>query len=173
MSDVSDIVGTVGPGQDPEDARAAAKGGVTRLYEKLLLAVVLTIVAGALGYSIFRVAAGPGEPDLPPGDIATVSKGEPVDLETAAVPGKYTIYDFYADWCPPCRVLDVELHHLAARHENVALRKIDIIDWTSEVVAQHGVVELPHLILYGPDGRRIAEGDEVFLRLAELFPGDF
>ena len=72
-------------------------------------------------------------PDLEAGDVMVVSKGDEVDLREHAVGGKYTIYDFYADWCPPCRVLDVELRDLAATHDNGAIRKIDIIDWIEQI----------------------------------------
>ena len=138
-----------------------------RKAEGFLLFLVLLVVGGALGYAAFRAAVG--DPEIPHGDIVTVSRGEPVDLAAHSVEGKYTIYDFYADWCPPCRVLSAELHELAAEHENVAIRKIDIIDWTSEVVAQHGLMELPHLVLYGPDGTELASGNDVFPLIAEIF----
>jgi len=138
-----------------------------RRAEGFLLFLVLLIVGGALGYAAFRAAVG--EPELPQGDIETVSKGERVDLAEHSVAGKYTIYDFYADWCPPCRILDAELHELAGEHQNLAIRKIDIVDWTSEVVEQHGVLELPHLVLYGPDGSELAAGNDVFPLIAEIF----
>ena len=108
--------------------------------EKALLTVVLAIVGGALGYAAFLASGGRPLPEPPAGDVAVVSRGEPVDLETHAVAGKYTLYDFYADWCPPCRVLDVQLRDLASRHDNVAVRKIDIIDWTTPVVDRKSVV---------------------------------
>jgi thioredoxin 1 len=131
--------------------------------------LVLLLAAGAIGFAAYRAAAGDPVPSLPPGDVRIVSKGEPVDLEALAVKGKYTIYDFYADWCPPCRAMDVELRRLASRHDNVAVRKIDIVDWTTPVVAQHGVEDLPHLVLFGPDGARMAEGDAVYPLLSRLF----
>ena len=83
------------------------------------------------------------------------------------------LVDFYADWCPPCRVLDVQLRHLAATHDNLAVRKIDILDWTSPVVEQHGVTDLPHMVLYGPDGERLGSGVEVYSLVARLFGTSF
>ena len=136
---------------------------------RAILGAVLLLVAGAIGFAAYRAVAGDPLPDLPPGDVQVVSKGEPVDLDALAVEGKYTIYDFYADWCPPCREIDVELRAIASRHANVAVRKIDIVDWTTPVVTQHGVEGLPHLVLYGPDGEKMAEGEAVYPILSKLF----
>jgi thiol-disulfide isomerase/thioredoxin len=140
--------------------------------ERMILGLVLLVAAGVIGFAAWRTAAGDPVDDLPPGDVQVVSKGDPVDLEALAVRGKYTIYDFYADWCPPCRSLDVELRRLAATHANVAVRKIDIVDWTTPVVRQHGVEGLPHMVVYGPDGTRVAAGDEVYPLLSRLFGAD-
>ncbi|HEY3174317.1 MAG TPA: thioredoxin family protein [Candidatus Polarisedimenticolia bacterium] len=140
--------------------------------EKALLAVVLAIVGGALGYAAYLASGGRPLPEVPAGDVVVVSRGERVDLEAQAVAGKYTIYDFYADWCAPCRSLDVRLRELASRHDNVAVRKIDIIDWTTPVVAQHGVEGLPFMILYGPDGKRLAAGEDVYETVSRLFNVD-
>jgi thiol-disulfide isomerase/thioredoxin len=103
------------------------------------------------------------------GDYQVVSRGETVDLEHAAVKGKYTLYDFYADWCAPCRSLDPQLRELAAAHADVAIRKIDIVDWTTPVVAQHKVQALPFMILLDPDGKRLAAGDDVYPAVSRLF----
>ena len=147
----------------PATARRATAG------EKAVLILVVAIAGGALAYAVFLASGGSGVVEVPRGDVMVVSKGDPVDLAAAAVKGKYTIFDFYADWCPPCRALDPELRMLAARHENVAIRKIDIIDWTTPVVQQHGVEDLPHMVLYGPDGKMIASGDDVYLAVQKLF----
>ena len=139
--------------------------------EKATLLLVLLLIGGALGYAVFRGSVREAAEDLK-GDVRTISKGEPVDLDANAVKGKYTIYDFYADWCAPCRMLDPQLRSLAAAHDNVAIRKIDIVDWTSPVVTQHEVQDLPHMILYGPDGQMMAKGDEVYPIVSKLFSTD-
>ena len=137
--------------------------------EKTILLVVLMIVGGALGYAAYLASGGRPVPVEVAGDVSVISRGEPVDLEASVVAGKYTVFDFYADWCPPCRVLDVQLHQIAAHHDNIAIRKIDIIDWTTPVVRQHDVQGLPHLILFGPDGRKMASGEDVYRLLSQIF----
>lgn len=153
------------PATPPGPPPPPAGGGA----EKALLLVVLLIVGSALGYAAYLASGGRPVPQEVEGDISIVSRGEPVDLAKTAVAGKYTVFDFYADWCPPCRVLDVQLHRIAARHDNLAIRKIDIVDWTTPVVQQHGVQGLPHLILFGPDGKKLAAGDEVYRLLSQIF----
>jgi thioredoxin 1 len=147
--------------------------GVTRArpLDRALLRAVLLVLGFATVYAAWR-AFGPAPDDLTApdrGDVVTLAKGEEVDLAANTVAGKYTVYDFYADWCPPCRALDTDLRAMAARHENVAIRRIDIVDWTTPVVRQHGLVSLPFIVLFGPDGKEIARGDEAFLRVGELF----
>src|SRR5690606_4739140 len=70
-------------------------------------------------------------------DVADVGEnGERVDL--VPVPGKLTIFDFWAEWCQPCKTLEPVLVELARAHpDRVALRRVEVIDWDSPVAAQH------------------------------------
>ncbi len=152
----------------PATGSAVARPARRRAVDAAVLAAVLALAGAAVLYAVFeRPGAAASRPSG--GDVRVISEGEAVDLAAHAVKGKYTIYDFYADWCAPCRTLDPQLHELAATHENVAVRKIDIIDWTTPVVAQHKVSDLPHMVIYGPDGKHLASGDEVYLVVSRLF----
>ena len=94
------------------------------------------------------------------GDVQTITHGREVDLEAHLVPGKHVLFDFYADWCGPCRALEPTLLELADRHsDQLAVRKVDIINWDSAVSRQYRVSSVPYLVLYGPDGSRLAAGD--------------
>lgn len=104
------------------------------------------------------------------GDVKVIAHGQEVDLSAHLASGKHTVFDFYAPWCPPCRVLGPALERLsAAQPDRLAIRKVDIVDWTTPVVDQHGIEALPHLILYDPSGRVAAEGDQVYTELERLF----
>jgi thiol-disulfide isomerase/thioredoxin len=112
---------------------------------------------------IYMVTAGTQEPtpEITRGDVELISmQGEPVDLLRHLAPGKYTVVDFYAEWCPPCQEIGPFLENLAATQDRLAVRKINIEHWGTPVVAQYGVEEfgLPYLRIYGPDGSMIAEG---------------
>lgn len=98
-------------------------------------------------------------------DIQTISHGEQVDIAASCAQGKVTIVDFYADWCGPCRTLTPSLERLVtANSETVALRKVDIINWGSEVANQYRIQSIPHLKLFDEKCELLAEGnpDRVF-----------
>jgi len=89
-------------------------------------------------------------------DIRTVSHGEAVSIAAQLAPGKVTIFDYYADWCGPCHLLTPKLERLLMRYGNVALRKVDIVDWESDAAKQatreFRLSGLPYVRVYGPDG---------------------
>lgn len=135
----------------------------------LLLAA---LAAGTAGIGMYRVLSR--EPAAATGlaggeDIRIISRGEPINLRDHLVPGKYTLFDYYADWCPPCQELAPRLEELARRHPNLAVRKIDIVDWDHPVAEQQGVRDLPYLRLYDPGGRLIQEGEATLDDLERLF----
>ena len=126
---------------------------------------------GVAGLGLFRARepSGVHEATGSSGDIQVISKGETLNLRDYLVPGKYTLFDYYADWCPPCRRLSPRLEDLARRHPNLALRKIDIVSWSHPVARQQDVRDLPFLRLYDPDGKLVEEGDPVVESLERLF----
>src|SRR3989441_4370569 len=138
---------------------------MTRGVRNLMLAAGgVALAMAALGaYALNRTA--PGAPD-----VKIIAHGEKVDLERHAVPGKYTVFDFYAVWCPPCRAVSRAFEKRAALNkETRAIRKVDIVDWTMPVAEQHGIQELPYLVLFDKEGRKLAVGEDVFDALARLF----
>lgn len=90
-------------------------------------------------------------------DVRTIARGEAVEEKDHLVRGKHTIFDYYADWCAPCRLLDRQLRKLAAENPKIAIRRIDIIDFNSaaaqKAVEEFGMTGIPFVRVYGPDGR--------------------
>src|SRR5881397_226977 len=141
---------------------------MTRAIRRLLVFGGLVVLVAALlgAYALNR--APRAEPD-----ITIITHGDRVDLEAHAVPGKYTVFDFYAVWCPPCRALSPALERLASRNTGkLAIRKVDIVDWTMPVAEQYGIEELPYLVLFDGNGRKLAVGEAVFDELDRLFGAD-
>jgi thioredoxin 1 len=82
------------------------------------------------------------------------ASGELIPVEQVLVPGKVTVVDFYADWCAPCKVLEKKLKSEIHDEPRIAVRKIDVGKVEAEVIiARYGVKNLPHVRIYGPDGR--------------------
>ena len=69
-------------------------------------------------------------------DIQTISHGEKIRVKDHLAPGKITIFDYYAEWCGPCHLLSPKLERLVLKYENVALRKLDLVDYDSKLAAQ-------------------------------------
>lgn len=93
-------------------------------------------------------------------DVAEIGgEGQSLDIERELVPGKITVFDFFAVWCGPCKKVDRHMAELLERAPDVALRKIDVVDWESPVAARYlgNVPNLPYILVYGVDGRRVGE----------------
>lgn len=124
-------------------------------------AVVLQVIAAAGCQGV----VGPGKgayaavPEYPAGaDVHVVTNdGSAVGpLEKLRVSGKYTVLDFFATWCGPCRMVDADLRERCATRRDLAVRRLNVVDFDSPLAGQLGyrLTALPHLIVFTPSGRR-------------------
>ena len=107
-----------------------------------------------------------------------ISQGAQVKLADYLVPGKTVVFDFYSDYCSPCMAIAPDLEKLHEKRADVIVVKVDInrpgikgIDWKSPVVAQYGLNSIPHLKVYGPDGKLIVEDSPTSDRARQLVLG--
>lgn len=94
-------------------------------------------------------------------DVKVLSAaGEDVEsLEAHAVKGKVTVFDFYADWCAPCRDIDAHLVKRLQQGDELAYRKLNVVSWETPLAKRYlaRVPNLPFVIVYGKDGAPVAE----------------
>jgi thiol-disulfide isomerase/thioredoxin len=93
--------------------------------------------------------AGRGQP------VEIISHGTQVNINQHLALGYVTIVDFYADWCPACRWLSPRLEQMAASDPQIALRKIDIVNWKTAVAQQFTIDSLPQVSIYNRAGQLI------------------
>ncbi len=121
---------------------------------QLDMPVVLSFSIGRL----FHLEQGLDEPEkAAPGTttadvLDVVQAGELAELKP--VVGKWTVFDFWAEWCEACKVLDARLRNLTAHRPALALRRVNIVDFKSPIAQRElpGISLLPHVRLVGPGG---------------------
>ncbi len=89
--------------------------------------------------------------------MVVTMKGDAVGpLEKLRVPGKYTVLDFYADWCGPCHVVDKHLREVVTERKDVAVRKLNVVDFESRLARELGgeLKSLPYVVVFDPTGKR-------------------
>jgi thiol-disulfide isomerase/thioredoxin len=87
--------------------------------------------------------------------IEVISHGQQIDISKHLALGNVTIVDFYADWCGPCKVVEPTIQQLAKSDPEIAVRKIDIVNWASPVATQYHVSTIPRVEVYGRKGQLV------------------
>lgn len=133
------------------------------------------------------------QPGMPYKDIEGESRdGKKLQLSQLMKPGKYTLVDFWASWCPYCIREIPEMKQLATDYadvlEVVGVAVRDEKDKTAAMVDKKGIswpvvyntgqtpydlygfVGIPHHMLIGPDGKIVSRGEtlgQIAARMAE------
>jgi len=68
---------------------------------------------------------------------------------------KYTVFDFWATWCGPCRVISPIFEQLAEKFPDIAFHKVDI-DAEPAIAEEVGISAMPTFILF-KSGSKIDE----------------
>ncbi len=143
------------------------KQSPTLNFTHFLLIVVVVGVA-VLGYLILTKGSSSQSSNA-------YGPGEKVDIKTLVHEGKTTIFDFYSDYCPPCRTISPLLKKLDEKRDDIVVVKIDInrkgvrgIDWAAPVVQQYGIRSIPHFIIYDASGSRTHEGRNAYQQVILL-----
>jgi thiol-disulfide isomerase/thioredoxin len=115
------------------------------------------VVAGLSFVGSFDVTSRPSYRGLDEREVGPPGSATPV----VPVAGKLTVFDLWADWCAPCRVLDEQMVALARRYpDRIAVRKLEVIDADSaawKAFLAPGNFALPHIKVYRADGTLLFE----------------
>ncbi len=126
------------------------------------------------GYSGDTEEAEPEAAELEPGDR--------VDINDLVEAGKINIFDFYSDFCGPCRAISPRLEKLAEKRDDIVVFKLDInrpdyddgIDWESPIAQQYklGGSGIPYFIVFNANGVKAAEGKEAYKLVIKYLKGE-
>lgn len=100
-------------------------------------------------------------------DMKVIKGGNKIKFNDNLDSGKITVFDFYADWCGPCRVFSPKVERLLLKYPNVSLIKVDIVDWKSEVSKQltkeYQMPALPFTLIFDDKGKLLGkvEGNKI------------
>jgi thiol-disulfide isomerase/thioredoxin len=116
------------------------------------------------------VIAGRGQ------QVEVITHGAQVDIAKHLALGNVTVVDFYADWCGPCKQLSPSLEQMASTDPDIALRKIDIVNWNTAVAKQFNIHSIPQVNVYNRGGLLVGtvvgtDAEEVKRYVAEAKTG--
>ncbi len=124
-----------------------------------------TVIAGAGDGAYLPLPEYPKNADV---QVLTRDGSALGDLSKLRVAGKYTVFDVYADWCGPCRVLDRDLRDRVTMRSDIAVRKLNVVRFDSPLAREFGVAlkVLPHVVVFTPTGVRHDLSGADFKRVA-------
>jgi thioredoxin 1 len=140
---------------EPDGIVLRTKSGISKIYfvelpkdvqERFHYNAAIAAAYSAQGVRQAGQVTGRGQP------VEVISHGAQVDINRHLALGNVTVVDFYADWCGPCRQLAPSLEQLARSDPEIALRKIDIVNWKMPVARQFNVHSIPQVNVYNRGG---------------------
>src|SRR4029077_10412245 len=93
--------------------------------------------------------AGRGQP------VEVIFHGAQVDINKHLALGNVTVVDFYAYCCGPCRQLSPSLEQMARSDPEIALRKVDIVNWRTAGARKFDIHSIPQVNVYNRGGALI------------------
>lgn len=73
----------------------------------------------------------------------------------AMTAGRYTVVDFWAPWCAPCRAFAPIFRAVASHYASRARFGSCNVDDNPKTAALLGIMSIPTLVVFGPDGSEV------------------
>ncbi|CAM1502659.1 Fc.00g074350.m01.CDS01 [Cosmosporella sp. VM-42] len=90
------------------------------------------------------------------------------ELQTLLSSTTYVAVDFFADWCPPCKVIAPVFEQLATKHgvpDILAFAKVNV-DHVQEVARTYRVTAMPTFLFF-KEGKQVAVNGQVMIQGAD------
>ena len=119
-------------------------------YTKIFLSVVILAACGTKPEGDSASAASKARDGAPAPDF-TLQSTDGKTVKLADLKGKVVLLDFWATWCPPCRVSTPALVRLNEKFKgkNLTVIGINLDEDTSKVVPYIQKAKIKHPVLYG------------------------
>lgn len=159
-----------------------------RINPNILILLIIVVGVAILIYIAFFKGKGSNRGDLNPviststGGASSVgyvinkeNPGQEIDIQNFVQSNKITIFDFYSEYCGPCKKISPVLTRLDSRREDIIIHKVDInrpgiqgIDWGSPVAKQYNLHSIPYFIIYDSSGNLTHRGQEAYNEVMRL-----
>ncbi|MBN4073085.1 cation transporter [Crocinitomix catalasitica] len=100
-------------------------------------------------------------------EIKTILGGDKIKFSDHLSAGKITVFDFYADWCSPCKIFTPKVERLLFESKDISLVKVDVVDWKSKIAKQltkdYEMPALPFTLIFDDKGELMGRvtGNEI------------
>lgn len=113
-----------------------------------------------------RRRPAPDQPDELPAPVVDGAAVQVIDDDSFLdlTEGGYTVVDFWAGWCAPCRSFAPVFRAVAAAHTGPVRFGACDVEASPRTAALLGIRSIPTLVVFGPDGSEVGRSNGMVSR---------
>jgi len=92
---------------------------------------------------------------LPSGKVVYITSLSEFDTQLKKAGSQLVVVDYFATWCPPCKMIAPQFEEMAKKFSDVAFRKVDV-DQVGDLSQREGVTAMPTFMFY-KNGKKVGE----------------